>query len=152
MSFFSRTSKCLKKHYFAIFCLVLDCIIYVSFISVYWDIHEEMIFDDLFTEFWSDELLGRTEEEVESSYGSHIAEELQGDEIRKGAIWWPCWHTTTKMGELQAGQIAKFRLHRGPAKPVYVWYVEDTNRVWRVVRSIVPPYGMFEGFYEPAGD
>jgi hypothetical protein len=132
-------------HYFVIFCIVLDCIIYASFISVYWRLRSNIETQNFWSRFRIDAFCGLTEKSLEQIFGQPIDGELQDDEKRRGSIWWPSWGPHAGMvDKLRHGEVGALRLYRDNGRTVYVWFVESTNHEWIVVRDITPPLGVVE--------
>lgn len=145
MNYVKPVFKYLSENYFSLFCIVLDCIIYVSFISVFWKLKADIELRDILSRFRNDAFLGLTENSLAQIFGQPIDGELQDDDKRRGAIWWPSWSPQGgKVAQLRHGEIGALRLYDDNGRNVYVWFVEDSNHVWRVVRDITPPLGAVE--------
>ena len=145
MNYIRAVFKYLSENYFAIFCIVLDCIIYVSFISVFWTLNKDIEQRNLWSRFRIDAYLGLAEKSLELIFGQSLAGELQDDEKRRGAIWWPSWGPKGgKVAQLRPGEIGALRLYNDNGRLVYVWFVEDSNHTWRVVKDISLPLGAVE--------
>lgn len=95
--------------------------------------------------FRIDAFFNSTDKEMELRFGKHFEEERQDDDKRRGATWWPSWSPQScKVSMLNKDQIALLRLYVDNDRTVYIWYVRDSNNVWKVVKDITPPSGWIE--------
>ena len=89
--------------------------------------------------FRDDAYLGLTDEELKLKFGDPIAGEAQDRESERGAIWWPSWVPGRGIVmQLAPGQTGRLRMFKEGERTVYVWQVQASNGVWRVVRDITP--------------
>ena len=88
--------------------------------------------------------IGKTTDDLVKEFGDPIDVELQGDEERIGGIWWPSWYADAGRNKfimpIGKGKIARMSMFaQGGAYNIYVWQVEDSNGVWKVVYDIACP-------------
>jgi len=132
----------LRRNYFAILCLFIDCIVYVSSVDKIWKLLHVIKRNNFFDVCKVDVFTGLAEKSVELILGSPLSAEIQDDDKRRGAIWWPSWSPQSgnkPVAILEEGQIGSLKLYDDNGRSVYVWFVEDTNHVWRVVKDIALP-------------
>ena len=86
--------------------------------------------------------VGMTTEELVKKFGEPIYVEKQDDEVHRGAIWWPSWDADAGPNKLikfiGKDKTARMFLFENGDRNVYVWQVEDSNGVWRVLYDISP--------------
>lgn len=140
MSAISSIMKVLK--YFMVISIVA---IFMMFVRLQQDRTVDIDREYVSQGFRIDAFLNSTDEEMELRFGEHFAEERQDDDKRRGATWWPSWSPQSrKVSMLNKDQIALLRLYGDNDRTVYIWYVRDSNNVWKVVKDITPPSGWIE--------
>lgn len=143
ISAISRVMKVLK--YFMVISIVACVAIYMMLVGLPQDITVDMDREYVARGFRIDAFLNSTDKEMELRFGEHFSEELQDDDNMMGAAWWPSWSPQSrKVLMLNEDQIALLRLYGDNDRTVFIWYVRDSNNVWKVVKDITPPSGWIE--------
>lgn len=131
--------------YFVVISIVVCVAIFVVFVRLPQDRTVDIDREYIAQGFRIDAFLNSTEKEMSLRFGEHFAEEWQDDDKRRGATWWPSWSPQSrKVSLLNKDQIALLRLYGDNDRTVYIWYAQDSNNVWKVVKDITPPSGWIE--------
>ena len=121
--------------------------------TIHWLVDEEErisannSFREYISLFRQNSFVGMTEDDLVAKFGEPIDVEMQDDEKRRGAIWWPSWDADAGRDKLikriDKEKFVKMCMFEEDGKNVYVWLVENSNGVWNVIYDNTPRYADF---------